>query len=83
MFTYVGELDVAVSHAGDLASGTGHSLDAHTIVGVHNLRIEDLHGIDGVVAAATNGANGETVTTRAVATREGNVSTAVLFGERM
>lgn len=75
--TYVGELDVAVGDAGDLASGAGDGLDAHTVVGVHNLRVGDMDGVNGVVVAAANRADGETVTTRAVAASEGDISTAI------
>jgi hypothetical protein len=75
--TYVGQLDVAVGDAGDLSSGTGHGLDAYTVVGVHDLRVEDLHSVDDVVVTAANGSNRQTVTTRAVAAGESDVGATV------
>jgi hypothetical protein len=59
--TYVGQLDVAVSNAGDLSSGARHGLDAHAVVGVHDLRVEDLDGVDDVVVTTADGSNRQTV----------------------
>lgn len=75
--TYVGKLDVAVGDARDLASSTRDSLNAHTVVGVHDLRIGDVDGVNSVVVTAANGADGETVAARAVATSEGDISATV------
>jgi hypothetical protein len=60
--TYVRQLDVAVGDASNLSSGTRHGLDANTIVGVHDLRVEDLDSVDDVVVTAANGSNRQTVT---------------------
>lgn len=76
-WTYVREGDALVGDVVDLASGARDGLDADTVVRVDDLGVEDLHAIDGVVVAAADGANGETVATGAVATGEGDVSTAV------
>lgn len=75
--TYVGELDVAVGNAGDLASSARDGLDADTVVGVDDLGVEDVDGVDGVVAPATNAANAQAVAAGAVAAGEGDLSTAV------
>jgi len=74
---YVLEGDALVGDVLDRALGVGNSLDADTVVGVNDLRVEDLHGVNDVVVAASDRADGETVATGAVAAGEGNVSTAV------
>ena len=75
--SYVGEGDALVGDIVDLASGVGDGLDADTVIGVDDLGVEDLHAVDGVVVAAADGADGETVTARAVAAGESDVSAAV------
>lgn len=73
----VGESDGVVL---DIGNGTGsarNGLDADTVVGVGNGRVEDADCLDGVVRASTNGSNGKTVTTTAVAASEGDVGARV------
>lgn len=77
VMAYVLEGDALVGDVLDRALGVRNSLDANTVVGVNDLRVEDLHGVNDVVVAAANGADGETVATGAVAASEGNVSAAV------
>lgn len=77
MITYVGQLDVAVCHAGDLAGGARDGLDAHAVVGVDDLRVEDVDGVDGVVAPAADASDAETVAAGAVAASEGDLGAAV------
>ena len=75
--TYVGQLDVAVRHAGDLAGGAGDGLDAHAVVRVHDLRVEDVDRVDGVVAPAADAADAQAVAAGAVAAGEGDLRAAV------
>lgn len=73
----VGESDGVVL---DIGNGTGsarNGLDADTVVGVGDGRVEDADSLDGVVRASTNGSNGETVAATAVAAGEGDVGTRV------
>ena len=73
----VGEGDVLVGDVGDGASGARDGLDADTVVGVENLGVLDDNVLDGVVGAATDGADGQTMTTRASTTDEVDVGTRV------
>jgi len=75
--TYVGQLDVAVGDAGDFAGGAGDGLDAHAVVRVDDLRVEDVDGIDGVVAPTADAADAKAVAAGAVAAGEGDSGTAV------
>jgi hypothetical protein len=74
---YVLEGDALVGDVLDRALGVRNSLDANTVVGVDDLRVEDLHGVDDVVVAAADGADGETVAAGAVAAGESDVSAGV------
>lgn len=74
---YVLEGDALVGDVLDRALGTRDSLNADTVVGVNDLRVEDLHGVNDVVVAAADGADGETVATGAVTASESDVVTAV------
>jgi len=74
---YVLKGDALVGNVLDRALSVGDSLDANTVVGVDDLRVEDLNSVNDVVVAATDRADGETVATGAVAAGEGDVSTAV------
>lgn len=74
---YVLKGDVLVGNVLDLTSGAGDGLDAGTVVGVDDLRVKDLHGVNDVVVTATDGADRETVATGAVSTGEGDVSAGV------
>lgn len=76
-YAYVLEGDALVGDVLDRARGTRNGLNADTVVGVDDLRVEDLHGVNDVVVAAADGADRETVTTGAVATGESDVVTAV------
>lgn len=76
-YAYVLEGDALVGDVLDRALGVRNSLDADTVVGVNDLRVEDLHGVNDVVVAAANGADGETVATGAVTASESDVVTAV------
>ena len=76
-WAYVGELDVAVGDAGDFAGGARDGLDADTVVGVDDLGVEDVDGVDGVVAPATDAADAQAVAAGAVAAGEGDLGTAV------
>ena len=76
-WSYVGELDVAVCHAGDFAGGAGDGLDAHAVVGVDDLRVEDVDGVDGVVAPAADAADAQAVAAGAVAAGESDLGAAV------
>lgn len=75
--TYVGELDVAVGNAGDLSGGARDGLDADTVVRVDDLGVEDVDGVDGVVAPAANASDAQAVAAGAVAAGEGDLSAAV------
>lgn len=74
---YVLEGDALVGDVLDRALGARDSLNADTVVGVNDLRVEDLHGVNDVVVAAADGADGETVATGAVTASESDVVTAV------
>ena len=76
-YAYVLEGDALVGDVLDRALSVGDSLDANTVVRVDDLRVEDLHGVNDVVVTATDGADGETVATGAVAAGEGDVSAGV------
>jgi hypothetical protein len=76
-YAYVLEGDALVGDVLDRALGVRNSLDADTVVGVNDLRVEDLHGVNDVVVAAADGADRETVATGAVSAGESDVSTAV------
>lgn len=69
----VGEGDILVHDVGDGTGGALDGLDAYAIVGVLDDRAEDAHGLDDIVVAAANGADGETVAAAAAAAREGDV----------
>jgi hypothetical protein len=56
------------------ASGIGIALDAATVLAVNNLRVLESNSINGVVALSTDGANAETVATRAVHVVNNNLS---------
>ena len=74
---YVLEGDVLVGDVLDRAGGARDGLDADTVVGVDDLGVKDLHGVNDVVVTAADGADGETVATGAVAASEGDVSAGV------
>jgi hypothetical protein len=69
--------DVLVGHVLDGAGRAGDGLDADTVVGVDDLGVKDLYGVNDVVIATADGADRETVATGAVSTGEGDVGTAV------
>jgi hypothetical protein len=71
------ESDVLVGNARDGTSGARDGLDADTVVRVDNSVVRDDDVLDYVVAATTNGADGDTVTARAGSTSEVDVSTGV------
>ena len=73
----VGEGDVLVGDVGDGASGAGDGLNTDTVVGVGDLGVLDDNVLDGVVGAATDRADGETVATRAGTTDEVDVGARV------
>lgn len=73
----VREGNAGVSDARDGAGGAGDRLNTDTVVGVDNLGVGDGDGLDGVVGTATNGADRETVATRAGTAGEGDVGTGV------
>ena len=73
----VGECNVLVYDVGDGTSSTRDGLDADTIVGVDDLGVLDDNVLNSVVRTATNGADGQTVTTRAGTTDEVDVGTRV------
>ena len=74
---YVLKSDALVGDVLDRALGVRNSLDANTVVGVNDLRVEDLHGVDDVVVAAADGADRETVAARAVTAGESDVGAGV------
>lgn len=74
---YVLEGNALVGDVLDRALGARDGLDADTVVGVNDLRVKDLHGVNDVVVAAADRADGETVATGAVTAGEGDVVTAV------
>lgn len=57
-----GELDVGVGDVLDGTSSVVDSLDANTVLGVRDSRVDEGDVLDGVVVAATDGADGQTVT---------------------
>ena len=76
-YAYVLEGDALVNDVMDRALGVGDGLDADTVVGVNDLRVKNLHGVNDVVGTAADGADGETVATVAVAASESDVFTTV------
>jgi hypothetical protein len=75
--TYVLKGDALVGDVLHRAGSARDGLDTDTVLGVDDLRIEDLYGVDNVVIAAADGTDGKTVATRAVATGESDISTAI------
>lgn len=73
----VGEGDVLVGDVGDGASSARDGLDADTVVRVDDLGVLNDNVLDDVVGAATDGADGQTVTTRAGASNEVDVGARV------
>lgn len=72
-----GESDVGESDVGDGTSGIVNSLDTDTVLGVADSGRGEGDVLDSVVATATNGSNGQTVSTGAGTTREVDVLTRV------
>ena len=64
------QLDVGVGNVLDITARLVDGLDAHTVGRVHDLTILDMDILDGVVRAATDRADGQTVTTGAVSVGE-------------
>lgn len=69
----LGQGDVRVGDALDLAASVLHGLDTDTVGGLGNLAVQELDGVNDVVGSAANAANGQTVATRAETTAEGDV----------
>jgi hypothetical protein len=69
----LGEGDVGVGDLVDLAALVLEGLDADSVSGVGHLGVEELDVVDNVVIAATDTADGETVTTVAVTVLEDDV----------
>lgn len=57
VFGDVGQGDVGIGDVLHLASGTGDSLDADTILGVEDLAVGNIYVLDGIVITATDGTN--------------------------
>jgi hypothetical protein len=60
-----------------LAGSTVHGLDTDTVLRVGDSATGDVDTVDGVIASAADGANADTVATRALGAREVDVSTRV------
>lgn len=73
----VAQGDVVVGDSGDLASSTGDGLDTNAVVRVADRTVLNIDSIDGVVATATNRADGQAVATSARSTGEGDVGARV------
>jgi hypothetical protein len=71
----VGELDVRVGDVRDRAGRAIDSLDAHAVLGVEHLRVDEGDVLHDVIAAAANGADGEAMATITVQVREVKVGT--------
>lgn len=69
--------ELAMHTVADSSRGVVDSLDADTVLRVGDGAVGEVNVLDVVVATSTNGADGETVTTRAVTTGEGDVGTGV------
>lgn len=69
----LGEGDVGVGDLVDLAALVLEGLDADSVGGVDYLGVEELDVVDDVIIAATDAADGETVTTVAVTVLEDDV----------
>lgn len=72
-----GELDVGVGDVLDSTSSVVDGLDANTVLRVGDSRVDESDVLDGVVVAATDGADGETVTAGAGTAGEVDVLTRV------
>lgn len=73
----VGQGDAGVLDVGDGAGGAVDGLDADAVVAVGDGAVLDADGLDDVVGAAADGADGETVATAAGAAGEGDVGARV------
>lgn len=71
------EGDMVVDDVGHGAGGARDGLDANTVVGVGNDRVQDADLLDDVILAATNRADRDAVTTGAVTVGERDVGTGV------
>lgn len=69
----VGESDILVGDFVDLSGLGTERLDAHAVGGLGDLAVGEGHGVNGVVIAAANGADGQTVAARAKAVLEGDL----------
>lgn len=73
----VGQRDVVVLDVGDGASSARNGLDAHAVVRVGDLGVEDANRLDDVVGAAADGANRDAVAAAAVTASKGDVGSRV------
>jgi hypothetical protein len=73
----VGESDSLIGDVLDGSLGARNGLDTDTVLGVDDLRVENLDGVNGIVVTTADGTDGETVSTSAGSTGEVDVSTRV------
>lgn len=69
----IGEFDVVICDVADLASLSSLGLDAETVDRFGNLGVGEGDAVNGVVATAAYGTDGETVSTRAETVLEGDL----------